>query len=267
MISARRLRTTLGLREVEAAAELAAGASLEAILEGHLRAIEAALRGGMLTSILLLDAERRRLLHGAAPNLPKAFCDAIHGSEIGPAAGTCGTAAYLNQPVYVTDIATDPLWDDYRHLALPHGLRACWSTPINDARGQVLGTFAVYHLTPRRPTEEELAAVRLIADHVAAAITTSMAPTPVKDVDAAADRDRSAEDPGAAVEPLSSPRAMDPQLLWERMQQIERCRHRAEMAEIRSAEAAPALRREMTEIALQWRQLALEYELLFKRGL
>ncbi|HEY9102364.1 sensor domain-containing protein, partial [Chitinimonas sp.] len=101
-------------------------------------------------SILLLDGQRVR--HGAAPSLPPAFVAAINGAHIGPQAGSCGTAAYLNQPVEVADIATDPLWADYRSLALPHGLRACWSCPIRASDGSVLGTFAIYYQEPRHPS-------------------------------------------------------------------------------------------------------------------
>ena len=125
----------------------------------------------ILTSILLLDGDRLRT--GAAPTLPPAYCEAIDGSAIGPRAGSCGTAAYSALPVYVTDIATDPLWADYKQLALPHGLRACWSTPIFDDQAAVLGTFAVYQLTPRGPTPDEIAAITTITDHVARAIMWS----------------------------------------------------------------------------------------------
>jgi GAF domain-containing protein len=237
---AQRLETTLSVRDREAEAELAAGESLETILERYLRAIEAAAASDMRTSILLLDADGRRLLHGAAPSLPKVFCDAIHGTEIGPFAGTCGTAAYLKRPVYVSDIADDPLWDDYRHLALPHGLRACWSTPIETEEGRLLGTFAIYYLTPRGPTTEELAAVSLITRHVAEAI-----------------------DAGARANAAASG-AKSEGSLWRRMQQIERCRHHAELAERRGASGSRAFRREMSDVAQQWRQLTLEYEALFR---
>jgi hypothetical protein len=124
----------------------------------------------LITSILLLSPDGKRLSHGAAPNLPRAYRDAIDGSEIGPAAGSCGTAAYLGQPVYVTDIATDPLWVDYRTYALEHGLRSCWSTPIRDTGGSVIGTFAIYHKTVGGPSSDELEAIDMIADHVAQAI-------------------------------------------------------------------------------------------------
>lgn len=99
----------------------------------------------MYCSILLLDASGRHLRHGAAPRLPAEYCQAIDGAPIGPRAGSCGTAAFRGEPVLVTDIATDPLWTDYQHLALAHGLKACWSTPIFDPRKRVLGTFAIYY--------------------------------------------------------------------------------------------------------------------------
>jgi signal transduction histidine kinase len=81
--------------------------------------------------------------------------EAIDGSVIGPSVGSCGTAAHSGVPVVVSDIATDPLWADYRGLALAHGLRACWSTPILSTEGRVLGTFAVYFHEPRTPTPHE----------------------------------------------------------------------------------------------------------------
>ncbi len=105
---------------------------------------------GMLCSILLLEGVNLR--HGAGPSLPDEYNHAIDGMTIGPSAGSCGTAAYTNAPVLVGDIATDPFWADYKDLALRHGLKACWSTPIRDAAGSVLGTFAVYYRTPAMPS-------------------------------------------------------------------------------------------------------------------
>ena len=86
-----------------------------------------------------------------ASRLPEAFIAAIEGEKIGPAAGSCGTAAYRKHPVYVTDIETDPLWADYRHAALQHGLVSCWSVPIISKVDTVLGTFAIYHREKREP--------------------------------------------------------------------------------------------------------------------
>jgi PAS domain S-box-containing protein len=133
---------------------IAKGDSRALILDALCRLVEE-LATGSLSSILLLDADTNRLRHGAAPNLPRSYVDAIDGAVIGPAAGSCGTAAYRAEPVIVRDIATDPLWADYRDLALPHQLRACWSTPILSSEGRVLGAFAVYHREPRSPTPED----------------------------------------------------------------------------------------------------------------
>lgn len=108
---------------------------------------------GLLCSILLLDDERRHLLHGAAPSLPVDYCQAIHGVSIGPTVGSCGVAAYTGEPFAVEDIATHPNWSAFRELAyVRHGLRACWSTPIRAYEGQVVATFAMYYRTPRLPT-------------------------------------------------------------------------------------------------------------------
>ena len=111
---------------------------------------------GMRGSVLLLDEDGARLRDGAGPSLPPQYRRLIDGAPIGPSAGSCGTAAYRRQQVVVRDIATDPLWTDYRAAALPFGLRACWSTPILDDREDVLGTFAMYYDEPRMPTAREL---------------------------------------------------------------------------------------------------------------
>ena len=146
-----------------------AGASLHEVLEQLLLTAEIASGGGMLASVLLVEASGMRFKHGAAPSLPGAYCAAIDGIEIGQGVGSCGTAAFLGHPVYVTDIERDDLWADFRELALRHGLRACWSTPILDG-DRVIGTFAVYHHTPRSPTAVELNAIAVISDAVKAAI-------------------------------------------------------------------------------------------------
>jgi len=114
----------------------------------------------MWCSFLLLDKNGVNLRHGAAPSLPESYNQAIDGLVIGPFAGSCGTAAYWEEPIIVHDIATHPLWSDFRDLALSHGLRACWSAPIFSTVGKVLGTFAMYYGEPRSPnqTEQELTA-------------------------------------------------------------------------------------------------------------
>jgi len=111
---------------------------------------------GLACSVLLLDSDGVTLRHAAAPSLPESYKRAIDGARIGPSVGSCGTAAYRAEAVVVTDIATDPLWNDYRQLALPAGLKACWSTPILSRTGKVLGTFAVYYREPRAPDPAHL---------------------------------------------------------------------------------------------------------------
>ena len=129
---------------------IASGASVRQTLDGLLRAVEAQ-SPELLTSILLLDPDGVHLRHGAAPSLPLEYVLAIDGVTIGPRVGSCGTAAFRREGVFVADIASDPLWTDYKQLALPHELRACWSTPIFDAQKNVLGTFAIYHRAPGLP--------------------------------------------------------------------------------------------------------------------
>src|SRR5262245_40069706 len=133
---------------------IAKGHALSMILDAVCRLVDE-LSTGSLAAILLLDPDGQRLWHGAAPSLPKSYTDAIDGSYIGPAAGSCGTAAYRKAPIMVADIAQDPLWADYRDLALSHGLRACWSTPVLASDGRVLGIFAIYARAPGSPTPQQ----------------------------------------------------------------------------------------------------------------
>ena len=122
---------------------------------------------GVFCSVLLLSPDGNHIQHGAAPSLPPNYVKAVDGGLIGPKHGSCGTAMYRGEPVVVTDILTDPLWDDFRDLTNGTGLRACWSTPILSRRGKVLGSFAMYYLQPQAPTGEEArlteAATRLAA--------------------------------------------------------------------------------------------------------
>ena len=148
---------------------VARNAPLHQTLDFLLRSIEAQFPG-MLASILLLDEDGVHVRHGAAPSLPEAYVRAVDGEPIGPQAGSCGTAAYRGEPVIVEDIATDPLWMDYRELALSHGLRACWSTPIFDGQKRVLGTFALYFRVPMRPTKQHRQVIELTTYTVAIAI-------------------------------------------------------------------------------------------------
>jgi signal transduction histidine kinase len=118
----------------------------------------------VVCSILLLKDGKLR--HGGAPSLPRAYCEAIDGTAIGPSVGSCGTAAFIKRAVIVSDIATDPLWADYRGLALRYGLLACWSTPIMSDDGEVLGTFALYGHAVGEPRPSHLRLVQM-ATHIA----------------------------------------------------------------------------------------------------
>jgi PAS domain S-box-containing protein len=145
---------------------IAGGAQLTDTLTKLMRVIEAQC-DEILCSVLLLDKDGMHLRHGAAPSLPPEYMDAIDGGAIGAQVGSCGTAAYRRQAVFVENIAIDPLWAAYRELALRHDLHACWSTPIFDAGRRLLGTFAVYYRTPCMPSERHLELIE-VATHTAA---------------------------------------------------------------------------------------------------
>jgi PAS domain S-box-containing protein len=144
---------------------IARDAPLEEILENLVRVVEAQF-AGLLCSVLLLDEDGQHARHGAAPSFPKPYTDAIDGLCIGPRAGSCGTAMYRREPVVVTDILQDPLWEPYRAVAEPYGFRACWSTPILAHSGKALGSFAMYYREPRSPSPAETRALEM-ATHLA----------------------------------------------------------------------------------------------------
>jgi PAS domain S-box-containing protein len=133
---------------------IARGNSRQQVLDAACLLVED-LASGSLCSILLFDASANCLRHGAAPSLSTTYTEAIDGAVIGPSVGSCGTAAYRAETVIVSDIAIDPLWADFRDLALTHELRACWSTPILSSARKVLGTFATYYREPRSPSPQE----------------------------------------------------------------------------------------------------------------
>lgn len=136
---------------------VATGKPLVSTMDSLFLSVEA-LVPGVICSVLRVD--RGGALHPlAAPSLPKAYSSAIEGVRIGPDVGSCGTAAHFKIPIAVNDIATDPKWTAFKHWLLPLGLRACWSSPICDVTGQVLGTFAFYYRENRGPTEQEKAIV------------------------------------------------------------------------------------------------------------
>ncbi len=133
---------------------IARGEKLNVVLENLVKLIEAQSEN-MVCSVLQLSEDGKYIRHGVAPNLPEFYIQAVNGAPIGPKNGSCGTAMYLGKPVVVTDMLTDPLWEDYLALAQISGFRACWSTPIFSGSGKVLGSFAMYYPEPKAPTGSE----------------------------------------------------------------------------------------------------------------
>ena len=134
---------------------ISTGKPLTEVLDALTREVEG-LSPDMKCSVLLLDEDGVHMRQASAPSLPEAYCKAIDGLPIGERVGSCGTAMFRGQTVIVTDIADDPLWEDYRAIAAAHDLRACWSVPILSSSGQVLGSFAAYYRLPRTPSGQEM---------------------------------------------------------------------------------------------------------------
>ena len=147
---------------------IARGESLPLVLEQIARLGERLMEGA-LCSVLLVD-DALVLRHGAAPSLPAAYCSAIDGVTAGPGVGSCGTAVFERRRVIVADIATHPYWQDYKELALSHGLSACWSDCILDRAGGALGSFAVYYRECREPQPGEFDVIDGLSDLAAIAI-------------------------------------------------------------------------------------------------
>ena len=175
-ISQRKWREALLAGENRVLEMVAKGDSLSDILDNLCLLVEGQ-SSGVLASILLMDPNGKQLRHGAAPHLPKTYTEAIDGAFIGPAVGSCGTAAYRAEQVIVSDIAVDPLWAAFRDLALRHSLRACWSTPIFSSEGKVTGTFAMYYREPRTPTPREQETIKHITHLAGVAIQRKLAET------------------------------------------------------------------------------------------
>jgi PAS domain S-box-containing protein len=144
---------------------ITSGACLADILERLCESIDAQ-ASNIKSAIMLMDADCMHLRPAAGPRLAKGWIEAITPLKIGPCIGSCGSAAFLKQRMIVSDIATDPLWVDFRDAALSYGLRAAWSQPLLSKNQEVLGTFCLYYSEPRTPSETDL---RLIegAGHIA----------------------------------------------------------------------------------------------------
>ncbi|MFL6733313.1 MAG: GAF domain-containing protein [Sphingomicrobium sp.] len=167
------LRQSLHDRQSKLPAEFRRGDSLEDVLNRHLRTVERTGGVDVVTCILLLSPDGKRLSVGAAPTLPASYCRVGDSFEVGLSHGSCAAAAYFGRPIYSADIETDPIWADFGEVALRHGYRSCWSTPIRNSERAIIGTFAALHRTTGMPTRDEIEAIDLIASHVAEAIMWS----------------------------------------------------------------------------------------------
>ncbi|MDJ0701922.1 MAG: GGDEF domain-containing protein [Leptolyngbyaceae cyanobacterium MO_188.B28] len=144
---------------------IASGTNLQTIYKQLCLLIEQQAPGA-LCSILLMDPANQQLRLGAAPSIPKAYAQALDGLVLGKQAGSCGTAAYQGESVFIKDIATDPRWIPFRELALKHNIHSCWSSPFFSQSGEVLGTFALAHRIACQPSAYHLEMMKT-ATHLA----------------------------------------------------------------------------------------------------
>ncbi len=158
---------------------LVAGKPFQEILDALTQKVEK-YSDGLLSSILILDRSKKFLHYGSAPSLPAEYLRQTKKVFLGPKEGSCGTAAFLKRTVAVEDISQDPLWEEYKDIALASGLRACWSTPILDFEGNVLGTSAVYYTQPRKPSPTEIELIKTSANFAALAIQNHQAKNNLK---------------------------------------------------------------------------------------
>ena len=158
---------------------LAQGASLDEILTLLVESAEK-LRPDLICSVLLLDKEQNCLRHGAAPNLPDFYNQAIDGLQIGLGVGSCGTAAATGKRTIVPDVMHHPHWADYREIAQKIGIAACWSEPIFSSRKEILGTFAMYYREPREPDAFDLKYIQSTAHLAGIAIEHKLAEEQLK---------------------------------------------------------------------------------------
>jgi len=132
---------------------VASGHSTSDVLDAICRLVER-VATGCYCSVVLVDSSGARLEHGAAPTLPASFIGSIIGRPVNIDSGPCAMAATLNEQVIATDLTTETRWADYKWcpMALAHGIKSCWSTPISSSAGRILGAFALYHAEPKAPT-------------------------------------------------------------------------------------------------------------------
>jgi len=167
----RKRSEALGQAQMQVLQQVSVGSELNDIFNSLCVLLEQQLPGAYC-SVMTVDPSTNRLRGEAAPSLPKEYAEGVDGLMIGSCAGSCGTAAYRGEAVFVTDIATDPLWAPFRDFALGHNIRACWSTPFLSQTGEVLGTFAISHNVACHPTSHHHEVLKTAA-HLASIATES----------------------------------------------------------------------------------------------
>jgi PAS domain S-box-containing protein len=129
---------------------MADGYGLDDILNRLCKSVQELTEGGPAT-LTLLNQGSGNTLHCVAPNLSPSFKAAIESGHIIPT----NAEPFHRETLFASDLDADPLWFKHRDLALAHGLRACWSSPVLSFEGGVLGTLALYSREARRFTSEE----------------------------------------------------------------------------------------------------------------
>ncbi|MGH8018164.1 MAG: PAS domain S-box protein, partial [Opitutaceae bacterium] len=180
-ITERRKTEALDAAQKEAFELTIKGTPIDEVLNVLVRTAQEQSSDGGRAAIFIVDADGASLRFGATTGMPESYLRAVDHFKIGPESPSCGTAAYTGQNVIVGDVAQDPLWAPYLDLAREHGIRACWSFPISSFGGRVLGTFALYHRSPREPTPDDLESVALFARAAAILIERHKAETALRE--------------------------------------------------------------------------------------
>jgi diguanylate cyclase (GGDEF)-like protein len=165
----RKRSEALLMAQTQVLEQVASGSVLTGILNSLCLLLEQELPSAFC-SVLLMDEHSKTLGSGVGPSLPEDYARALNGLVVGEQAGSCGTAAYRGEAVFVNDIATDPLWAPFRDLALSHNINACWSIPFFSKTGEVLGTFALSHQVPCEPSQDHIQIMKTAA-HLASIAT------------------------------------------------------------------------------------------------
>ena len=186
-VTERQRLQSLKNQRVKLLERMAQGEPLAEVLRAVVDLVESQFPQSICT-VMLLDPDGQRLRHGASTRLPQELIEVYEGAEIGPGQGSCGTAASEQRSVIVADIATDPLWDGWRELALRNGLHACWSVPIFSSAHQVVGTFATYHRAPHAPVAAEVELAEACAQITGIAIERHRADVQLKLLESCVER-------------------------------------------------------------------------------